>query len=273
MKRVNIGIDLGGTKVFIIADGLEEKATTGIDFKPSELEEVITSFIKKNNLEPTGVGIAVPGLVNDENTIVFCDVLPHFVGWNTKNLLIKYPTTIKIMNDVKAALTQEFYNCKNDFTGGVIMVGTAVGSAFIIDGKPVLGTSGWAGEFGYFPLIINDETKRVDEVCGGSFLAQQLKMTSNQMYELAIRKDERVLKVINKGGYYLGVAIAGIINLLNPSKISIGGGTASLPTYWEGILKGAKQNVIPEFWNDNMITKVKESYKVAALGAIRSLTS
>ena len=271
MKNITIGIDLGGTKAIAVTGSLVKKTATGADFSPSQLEAFITTFIKENELAPTGIAIAVPGLTHNDSTIVSCDVLPHFVGWETKNLLIKYPVTVKIMNDVKAALAEEFYNYKDDFTGGVIMVGTAVGSAFIIDGKPVLGTSGWAGEFGYFPLIVNKEVRRVDELCGGSFLAQQLGISSYEMYHRAIKGDDKVLSTINNGGYYLGVAIAGIINLLNPYKISIGGGTASLPTYWEGILKGVKQNVIPEFWNDAMINKVKEGNHVAALGAIRLL--
>ncbi len=91
------------------------------------------------------------------------------------------------------------------------------------------------------------------------------------MYNLAMNGDKLVLKVVEKGGYYLGVAIAGLINMLNPSKISIGGGTISLPLYWEGIVRGVKDNVIPEFWNENILNKVKDDYKVVALGAIRIL--
>jgi len=41
--------------------------------------------------------------------------------------------------------------------------------------------------------------------------------------------------------------------------------------YWEGIVRGVKENVIPEFWNENILNKVRDDYKVAALGAIRIL--
>jgi glucokinase len=271
MNSVKIGIDLGGTKVLIVAGNLEEKVKTGIDFSPSQLEIIINNFIEKNNLSPIGIGIAIPGLLSKDDTVVSCDVLPNFKGWNAKKALKKYNTIVKSINDVKSALAQEFHDCNNDFTGGIIMVGTAVGAAFIINGKPLLGKSGWAGEFGYFPLIINEEIKRIDEVCGGSFLARQLKMTSVEMYNLAVNGDKMALKVIEKGGYYLGVAIAGLINILNPTKISIGGGTASLPMYWEGIDKGVRENIIPEFWNDRILNKVKDDYKVTALGALRIL--
>ncbi len=271
MNSMKVGIDLGGTKVLIVAGNIEEKFETGSDFRPSQLETIINTFIENNNLNPIGIGIAIPGLISKDGDIVSCDVLPHFKGWNAKKALSKYNTIVKPINDVKAALAQEFHNCNNSFTGGIIMVGTAVGAAFIVNGKPLLGESGWAGEFGYFPLIINEETKRIDEVCGGSFLAQQLNLTSLEMYNLAMSGDKTVLEVIEKGGYYLGVAVAGLINILNPTKISIGGGTANLPMYWEGIDKGVRENVIPEFWNEELLSKVKDGYKVVALGALRIL--
>jgi len=271
MNSMKVGIDLGGTKVLIVADNIEEKFKTGNDFRPSQLEIIINTFIENNNLSPTGIGIAIPGLLSNDGVVVSCDVLPHFKGWNAKKALRKYNAVVKSINDVKAALAQEFHNCNNNFTGGIIMVGTAVGAAFIINGIPLLGESGWAGEFGYFPLIINEETKRIDEVCGGFFLAQQLNMTSLEMYNLAMSGDKNVLNVIEKGGYYLGVAIAGLINILNPTKISIGGGTTNLPMYWEGIDKGVRENIIPDFWNDKLLNKVKDGYKVAALGALRIL--
>lgn len=271
MNRVKIGIDLGGTKVLIVAGDLEDRFKTGIDFKPSQLESIINTFIEENDLSPFGIGIAVPGLASETGSVIFCDVLPNFKGWNAKNAFKKYNIIVKTINDVKSALAQEFHDCSTDFTGGIIMVGTAVGAAFITHGKPLLGESGWAGEFGYFPLIINDEIKRIDEVCSGYYLTRQLEITPVEMYNLAMAGDEKVLKVIEKGGYYLGIAIAGLINIFNPTIISIGGGTASLPMYWDGIVKGVRENVIPEFWNDEMLSKVRDDYKVAALGAIRIL--
>ncbi|WP_339925633.1 ROK family protein [uncultured Cyclobacterium sp.] len=271
MNAVKIGIDLGGTKVLMIAGGLEERFNTGSDFTPSQLETILKAFIEKNHLNPNGIGIAIPGLLTADGGVVSCDVLPHFKGWNANKALSKFSPVVKAINDIRAALAQEFSDSEGNFTGGVIMVGTAVGAAFIVNGKPLVGDSGWAGEFGYFPLIINKEIKRIDEVCGGAFLAQQFNLTALEMYNLAKLEDEEVLCGIELAGYYLGVGIAGLVNLFNPKKISIGGGTASLPGYWKGIEKGARENTLPEFWKDDLLDKVKNGSKVAALGAVSIL--
>ena len=57
MNAVKIGIDLGGTKVLIIAGSNEEKHPTGLDFTPFQLEEIISNFIEKHNLDPVGIAI------------------------------------------------------------------------------------------------------------------------------------------------------------------------------------------------------------------------
>lgn len=271
MNAVKIGIDLGGTKVLIIAGSNEEKHPTGLDFTPFQLEEIISNFIEKHNLDPVGIAIAIPGLLNTGGDVLLCDVLPRFNGWNANNAFADISPKIRVINDIRAALIQEFSDVDDSLTCGIVMVGTAVGAAFIVNGKILNGDSGWAGEFGYFPLVVNGETKRIDTLCGGDYLAKQLGLTPKEMADLTVEGDELVLKTIAKAGYFLGVGIAGLVNLFNPRRLAIGGGTASLPGYWEGIIKGASDNIIPELWNEDLLCKVKDGSKVAAMGAITLL--
>lgn len=235
------------------------------------MEKIIKSFLDKHDFIPVGIGLAIPGLLSKDGEVVSCDVLPQFKGWNANLALTKFSPVVKAVNDVKAAFFQEFNHCGSGYTGGLIMVGTAVGAAFIVNGKILSGASGWAGEFGYFPLVVDGEIKRIDTLCGGSFLAQKLGISAKEMADLAIEGDEFVRKEIDKAGYFLGIGIAGLINLFNPERISIGGGTVDLPGYWKGILKGARENSIPEFWADDLLIKVKDGPKVAALGAMTLL--
>ena len=268
MEKVKIGIDLGGTKILMISGEKEYRSTTGIAFSKKDLEQEILSFVQENNLQPHAIGIAVPGLVQN-NEIVESDVLPNLNGWQPDTFCQGLPFSIKLFNDVQAALAEEYAEFDEDFTGGVIMVGTGIGASFITHGKLLTGANGWAGEFGYFPLLLDGKIKRLDELSGGSYMARQLNISSLEMYNLAMAEDEKVISTIKKGGYYLGVAIAGLINLLDPNYISIGGGTVGLPYYWEELLKGAKENTLPGIWTNGMIKKVKAGPKVVALGAMR----
>lgn len=271
MDDVKIGIDLGGTKVLIIAGNHEEKHPTGFDFKPIQLEEIIKSFIEKYRLNPEGIAIAIPGLISRESDVLLCDVLPSFKGWNAKKALGKHSTNVSAINDIRAALKHEFNEHDDRLNCGVIMVGTAVGAAFLVNGKLLTGNSGWAGEFGYFPLVVDGDVKRIDALCGGSFLAKQLGMSAKEMADLAIKGDEFVLGVIEKAGYHLGLGIAGLVNLFNPKVLAVGGGTARLPGYWQGIEKAAKENIIPELWDNDLLRPAKDGHKIVALGALSLL--
>jgi predicted NBD/HSP70 family sugar kinase len=195
--------------------------------------------------------------------------LPEIVGWNPVEGLADVGCPIMVVNDVNAALAEEFHDAPARLTGGVIMVGTAVGSAFLIDGLPLRGASGWAGELGYIPIFINGEVKRLDELAGGAFIAQRMGLDAQTLVERAQSGDELVLLAVREGGYVLGLAIATIINLFNPAKIALGGGTLKLKGYEDSVYEAAKQFSLHELWRSCSLTKVKTGDAVVALGAMR----
>lgn len=149
------------------------------------------------------------------------------------------------------------------------MVGTGIGAALIAHGKPILGSDGWAGELGYFPIPFEGGVKRLDELSGGQYMADRLGMTASEMVIKARQGEELVLKTIQEGGCFLGLAIAGLINLLNPDEIAFGGGTLRLPGYWEAMQQEVQRHVIPSLWKPEMVKKVSSGEQIVARGAIQ----
>ena len=269
MNKANIGIDLGGTKLLIISGNEHYRIETGPDFSPALLEKTIRDFLKKRNIAPTGMGIAVPGLVDLAGNIGTCDVLPKMTGWTPAETFSDLGCKIVAINDVKAALAEEMHDVEEGTTAGVIMVGTAVGSAFITEGLPLMGTTGLAGELGYMPMSVKGEIKRLDELAGGSFLAAKLGTNGKGLAELAKSCNSTALSVIREGGTFLGMALATVINLLNPSRLALGGGTFALPGYFDAARETAAQHTIPELWQTCSLSRVRSGETVAALGALR----
>lgn len=269
IREMTIGVDLGGTKLLMVAGSQQLRIQTGASFSSVDLEHHLRAFIQQLDATPSGIGIAVPGLVDGTGCIQACDVLPGVVGWNPVEALADVGCPIQAVNDVNAALAEEFHDALATVTGGVIMVGTAVGAAFTIDGLPLRGASGWAGELGYIPISINGEVKRLDELAGGAFIAERVGLDAQTLVERAQLGDESVLLVIREGGYALGLAIATVINLFNPSRIALGGGTLELKGYEEAAYKAAKQFSLPELWRSCLLTRVKAGDAVVALGAMR----
>ena len=139
------------------------------------------------------------------------------------------------------------------------------------DGKPLLGASGWAGELGYFPVMVGDRVERLDNLAGGHAIAALCAVSPGLLAEQAKNGDLATLRAIASGGRALGLGLAALINLLNPSRLALGGGTVELPGYWEQALCSAEKYSIPELWRDCRISKVREGAFVVAKGAIRSV--
>jgi glucokinase len=60
-----------------------------------------------------------------------------------------------------------------------------------------------------------------------SNLQQKVRLTSKEIYEAGVEGDELALEVFRRQGFYLGIALAGLINVLNPEVVVIGGGAAA----------------------------------------------
>ena len=71
-------------------------------------------------------------------------------------------------------------------------------------------------------------------------------------------------------GSYLGIGVANLLNVLNPSMIVIGGGVlkSAPPNYWKAMMKSAKENAWPEAMRAVKIVRSKLKGNVGDLGAL-----
>lgn len=106
---------------------------------------------------------------------------------------------------------------------------------------------------------------------GGSFIAAKLDISGKELAERAAAGNERVLSAIREGGNALGLAVATLVNTLNPEQLVFGGGTILLPGYYESMIETTEKYSIPEMWEVCTLPKVKSGGCVAALGAVRKL--
>ncbi|WP_343594837.1 ROK family protein [Pseudomonas sp.] len=269
-NEIIIGADLGGTKLLLLCGAFSRRFETGPGYTPEDFSAQLRAFIDDVNLRPARIGIAVPGLVASDGEIVSCDVLPSLTGWRPETSLKALRCQVTVINDVEAALLEEMQDASDDFTGGVIMAGTAIGAAFMTHGRRLRGVNGWAGELGYLPLHIDGSVKRLDEIAGGGAMATLLGISGEALARLANDDDPIAMVTVRAGGDALGLGIASIINLLNPSRLAVGGGSLKLKGYWEAALLTAETHAIPSLWNACIVERVKSEDCVAARGAIRA---
>ena len=254
MKQYVVGVDVGGTNIKLGVVGPSGQVIVRNSFatKPfasskinliaalaREIEaSIITAGLKKKHI--TGVGIGLPGLVDYEKG--FVRFLPNIPGWKGVHLksilqkLVKLPVFVD--NDVKIiTLAESKFGAGRGVRNLVCLtLGTGVGASLILNGQLYRGEDNAAGELGHMPL--NEHGPKCN--CGGFgcfekyvgnralfALASRVMnktMTLEEMFELAKKGNKKALSFWKTAAGHIGNGLVGIVNLLNPRLIIIGGG-------------------------------------------------
>lgn len=257
MKKYVIGVDVGGTNIklglvhsqgHIVARSyfstipFSSSKTELIAALAQEIKVIIISHHLKNR-DIAGVGVGLPGLVDDHRGIV--RFLPNIPGWRNVRLKAilekKLNLPVFIDNDVKLITLAEW---KFGAGRGVknlicLTLGTGVGSGLILDNRLYCGSTNAAGELGHMPL--NEHGPACN--CGGfgcletyvgnkrlfalaSRMMNQRGMTTQKMFALANQGHKKALQYWRQAATHIGNGLVGIVNLLNPELIVIGGGVS-----------------------------------------------
>lgn len=271
MQKFAFGVDIGGTTVKIglfQADGElmdkweiptrteEEGAQILPDIAASVKEVMQRRAIKSNQV--SGIGIGVPGPVDDDNNVNRCVNL----GWGRFNLkermnqLLPEIPCVAAGNDANVAALGELWKGGGQgYTSAVmITLGTGVGSGVVLQGKIVAGRNGGAGEIGHMPVEMCETTpcscgkhgcleqyasaRGVAQMAGRmlkessipSMLRDIPDLTSKHICEYAAAGDPMALQILDRFAMYLGRAMSYISCTVDPDVFIIGGGMSKAGT-------------------------------------------
>lgn len=237
---------------------------TSLCKKPSDLftatASIIRRMLSKRSLsakEIFGIGVGVAGQVDAKRGTIYN--LTNIPGWRgvniKKKLREKTGMPVFVDNDANVMALGELHKgagrgCKNLVC---ITLGTGVGGGIIINGSLYRGHNYVAGEIGHIP--INETGPKCN--CGGAacieayvgnrYIVKELKkrirknkkalisqmvkkgilnLTPEALFKAARLGDDLSINFWKELGSHIGVMLTGVINLLNPDKIVIGGGVA-----------------------------------------------
>jgi len=208
--------------------------------------------LSKSNL--AAVGLGVPGPVITEAGIVVAP--PIMPGWDrfpiraTLEKLWGCPVTLN--NDAElGALGEWAYGAgRGEKNIAYIKVGSGIGAGLILNQQIYEGTTGAAGEIGHLtidengPLCNCGNHGCLEAFAGGHAIAKQgqllvssgqrtllseiplEKIAAHEVADAARQGDHHAQEILRRAGTFIGIAIAGLINLFNPSVVIIGGGVA-----------------------------------------------
>lgn len=215
---------------------------------------------------PRAFGLAMATLVNSrEGKSLSSPNLPELNGLSVADA-ISDQVGIKVFleNDATAAAIGENWlgSSKGVANSVFVTLGTGIGGGLILNGRVFRGTDGTAGEIGH--ICIEPEGQacgcgsrgcveqyasataivriahELAEVSDSSLLAGRVDFSSKDVYDAARLGDAVAIETFRRMGRYLGTALAGLVDVLNPELILIGGGPAKA---WDLFIDSLKAEI------------------------------
>lgn len=263
--RMIMGIDMGATHITIIIMNLKgevkKRFSCHMDVlsKPAESLQVIHDAVIKimddaglTESDLLGIGFTLPAPLDDEKTGSF--VTHYMPAWKDVRCIgsvrdVFKDVPIYFENDANAAaIAEQWWGCGLGYENLVyIKLGTGVGSGLIINGVVYKGFNGTAGEIGHTTIEADGRSCRCgNRGCLESYIgiqgilsdgrralandpnwAGRLEQLDVKGVVKAAREGNRECeKIITTAGWYLGIGLANIINLVNPGLLVLGGDLA-----------------------------------------------
>lgn len=242
MSKIAIGVDVGGTRVkTVVVDGkggllYQEYSSTndGADNWQQCVQNAVEQAKGSLHLHNFVVGISAPGIPDAANeTIEFMPGRLHGLeSFNWSSFLNKKTW---VVNDAVAALMAEATLGIARHKKNVVMLtlGTGVGGAILIDGKPYQGNFQKAGHIGHMSLNCEDNADitgmpgSLEDAIGNCTIHKRSMGRFKDTYALldAYRSGDHFARWVWLSSVRkLSVAIASISNMLSPECVILGGG-------------------------------------------------
>ena len=269
-----IGIDLGGTKIEgILLDDFgntlkRNRVPTNRENGYESIIERIVSLIKElQNISKinSSIGICTPGAISPQTERIKNSNTVCLIGKPIKeDIESKIDCKIKMENDANCFAIAE---AKLGATIGYnvvfgVIIGTGVGGGIVINGKVHQGRMAIAGEWGHHTLYPNGnqcycgnkgcvETyisgpsleKRWTELTGEIKSLQHIIAEAGQ---LSSDKEKFYLKWKKEFITNFGIALANVIDILDPDAIVLGGGVSNIDFLYNKGIESVYNNVFSE---------------------------
>jgi len=242
-----IGIDLGGTNIKAASLSLSGDVLSALSCAtddrehgtfPGRVGELVERLERAQGTAARAIGLAAPGLASpDGRSIAIMPGRLHGLQGLHWTSALKSKVPLAVINDAHAALLGEVWrgaaiDCRHVF---LLTLGTGVGGAIYSDGKLLRGHIGRAGHLGHISLNANGSPDIIaipgslEDAIGECTLASR---THNQFSSTRQLVDEHIKGNAAASTLWLSsvralaCAIAGLINVLDPEVVIIGGGIA-----------------------------------------------
>ncbi len=279
---MQIGIDLGGTKIEAIAldagtpAGLRRRVATPRGDYPGTLEAVasLVAELERDTGLSGSVGVGIPGVVSRETGLVKNANSTWLIGRPLQaDLEARLARPVRIANDANCFTLSEAIDGAgrgHETVFGVIL-GTGVGGGIAIRRRIHEGPNQIAGEWGHSPLPWMTEEEHAGAPpcycgkrgCVETFLSgpgfegdyarlSGASASSRDIVRAVSSGDPHAVAALRRYEDRLARGLAAVVNLLDPDVIVLGGGMSNLPE----LPSAVAARLIGYVFSDTVLTQV-----------------
>ena len=244
------------------------------------------------------IGIGVPGPIQTEAGMVVAP--PIMPGWDRfpirSTLEKRWGRPVSLNNDAELGAVGEWaYGAGRAARNlAYIKVGTGVGAGLLLEGRTYFGATGSAGEIGHITLDPEGELCTcgnhgcLETIASGPAIARRAQkaiaegkqsqlallngsgpLTAQDVAAAAGQGDLLSQQIIAEAGEQLGVAIAGLVNLINPNMVVVGGGVAQIgDLFLEPVRREVRRRSLPASVRAVQIVTALLGRRSASMGAV-----
>lgn len=262
LGTVNVRIalsDFQGNLISYTKD--QSRAAEGPEAAISHLIELIDRMLDSQGLRPTdlnGIGIGISGVLERATgTTLYWPKLPRWVNVPVKRILEeRYRTQVALEDTSRTRALAEFWLGGRSTSKHFIFIGigAGTGAALFLNGSLYHGVGGFAGEFGHISVLAKGSMCScgnrgcLETLVSASVLLRKARhglslglsntlmrmaegnaqnVTLEMLAQAAREGDRFTTRLLAEMAAHLGLGIVGLVNLLNPELIVLGGGVAS----------------------------------------------
>ncbi|MEU7173822.1 ROK family protein [Micromonospora tulbaghiae] len=261
-------LDIGGTKTTaaLVTAGGEvvgrHTAPTPGRSGAAAVLDTAAGLVEKLRADAPGavraLGVGSAGVIDSASGLVLSatDVLTGWTGTDLRgDLSRRLGVPVTVINDVHAhALGEARHGAAAGYdTVLYVAVGTGVGASFVLGDAVLAGAHSAAGHAGHQP---SPYAGSLACTCGGrghleaiaagpALAAEYVRRTGRPVADLravaalAAGGDETAREVVRLGGAAVGSAVGGLVNVLDPAAVVVGGGVTGLGEPWWRALRDA----------------------------------
>ncbi|MGF1704218.1 ROK family protein [Photobacterium makurazakiensis] len=276
------GIDLGGTKIecavlsykddkCVLRERIATEGEQGYQHVLGQIKKLVDRCTALIGEQPYAIGFGTPGTLDPSaQTMKNCNST-HLNGQPLHHdLEALLGVTVRLANDANCFALAETHlgavkqsEIKAETVFGIIM-GTGVGAGIVVNGHILNGRHGIAGEWGHNLLESGGrhcycgKTGCVETVLSGKALERYYTSQTGEtlsLPEIVVLSQQgnvNALQTLERLYANFGIAVASIINVLDPDVIVIGGGVGNI----DGLYTEGKKAILPHLFNPEVKTKI-----------------